>query len=64
MTATTCLKTLKVRVKDKQTALLNRLAFECNQVWNAANAETADYCHFPVPGVGWIRNNISAFDLQ
>ncbi len=40
------------------------MAFEVNQVWNAANEETALWCYIPVPGVGYIRNNISAFDLQ
>ena len=58
------LKTLKVRVKDKHKAILNRMAFESNQVWNAANAETSEWCYIPVPKVGYIRNNISAFELQ
>ncbi len=57
-------KTLKVRVKDKHKAILNRMAFESNQVWNAANAETSEWCYIPMPEVGYIRNNISAFDLQ
>ncbi|MBW2187505.1 MAG: transposase, partial [Deltaproteobacteria bacterium] len=58
------MKTLKVRVKDKHKAILNRMAFESNQVWNAANAETSEWCYIPMPEVGYIRNNISAFDLQ
>lgn len=58
------LKTLKVRVKDKHSAVLRQWAFECNQVWNEANAITADYGYVPVPGVGWMRNQFSAFDLQ
>ncbi|PKH01094.1 transposase [Psychromonas sp. MB-3u-54] len=58
------IKTLKVRVKDKHKAILNRMAFETNQVWNAANAETSEWCYIPIPEVGYIRNNISAFDLQ
>ena len=57
-------KTLKVRVKDKHKPLLNRMAFEVNQVWNAANEETSLWCYIPVPEVGYIRNNISVFDLQ
>ena len=61
---TTSLKTLSVRVRDKHAAILSRMAFEANQVWNAANAETAEWCSIPVPGVGWIRHHISAFDLQ
>ena len=48
----TALKTLKVRVRDKHAALLSRMAFEVNQVWNAANEETAYYAHLPVPEVG------------
>lgn len=57
-------KTLKVRVKDKHKPILNRMAFEVNQVWNAANEETSLWCYFPVPEVGYIRNPLSAFDLQ
>jgi putative transposase len=58
------MKTLKVRVKDKHAALLTRMSFECNQVWNAANEETSVWCYVPIPEVGYIRNNLSAFDLQ
>jgi len=61
---TNILKTLKVRVKDKHAKVLERMAFEVNQVWNAVNEETAMWCYIPVPGVGYIRNNLSAFDLQ
>ncbi len=60
----TILKTLKVRIKDKHTPLLQQWAFECNQVWNEVNAITADVGYVPVPGVGWVRNHFSAFDLQ
>ena len=63
-TEATILKTLKVRVKDKHAAVLKQWAFECNQIWNEANATTADYSYVPVPGVGWIRNTFTAFDLQ
>lgn len=58
------IKTLSVRVRDKHAKILRRMAFEANQVWNAANAETADWAYVPVPEVGYIRNNITAFDLQ
>jgi IS605 OrfB family transposase len=58
------IKTLKVRVKDKHMSLLNRMAFEVNQIWNAANEETSLWCYIPIPGVGYIRNTLSAFDLQ
>ena len=61
---TNVVKTLKVRVKDKHKSILRRMAFESNQVWNAANAETSEWCCIPIPEVGYIRNNISAFDLQ
>lgn len=59
----TAIKTLKVRVRDKHAKLLSKMAFEVNQVWNNANAYTAEYSSIPVPGVGYIRNNITAFDL-
>lgn len=61
--AATILKTLKVRLKDKHATLLKQWAFECNQVWNEANAITADFSYVPVPEVGFIRNHFSAFDL-
>ena len=57
-------KTLKVRVKDKHQGILERMAFEVNQIWNAANEETSLWCWIPIPEVDFIRNNISAFDLQ
>ncbi len=60
----TVIKTLSVRVRDKHAKVLSRMAFEVNQVWNAANAETAEWSYIPVPEVGYIRNNITAFDLQ
>ncbi len=58
------IRTLSVRVRDKHAAILSRMAFEANQVWNAANEETATWCYIPVPEVGYIRNPISAFELQ
>ena len=58
------IKTLKVRIKDKHAPVLKQWAFECNQVWNEANAITADYSYVPIPGVGWVRNHFTAFDLQ
>lgn len=63
-TKTNVIKTLKVRVRDKHVRVLERMAFEANQIWNAANEETANWCYIPIPEVGFIRNNISAFDLQ
>jgi hypothetical protein len=45
-------KTLKVRIRDKHADVLNRMAFECNQVWNAANATSAEFSWVPVPEVG------------
>ena len=36
-------KTLSVRVRDKHAPLLRRMAFEVNQVWNAANAESTEF---------------------
>lgn len=58
------LKTLKVRIKDKHAPMLERMAFEVNQVWNAANEETAYYAHLPVPEVGWLPIYLSAYELQ
>ena len=63
MTTSTALKTLKVRVRDKHAALLLRMAFEVNQIWNAANEETAYYAHMPVSEVGWLHIYLSAYDL-
>lgn len=61
---TTHTKTLSVRVRDKHAPLLRQWAFEVNQVWNAANAESAELSWVPVPGVGWMNFSTSAFDLQ
>lgn len=60
----TVIKTLSVRVRNNYSKILQRMAFEVNQVWNAANSETAEWSYIPVPEVGYIRNNITAFDLQ
>lgn len=57
-------KTIKVRVKDKHAKVLSQWAFEVNQVWNAANALSADYLWVPIPGVGYMNCNTSEFDLQ
>lgn len=59
----TTLKTLKVRIRDKHAPVLRQWAFECNQVWNFANAYTAEYSNIPIPSVGWVRSTITAFDL-
>jgi IS605 OrfB family transposase len=64
MTEKANLKTLKVRIKDKHKPTLERMAFEVNQVWNVANEITTHFSHLPVPEVGWLRTNFSAFDLQ
>jgi len=57
-------KTLKVRIRDKHTDVLNRMAFECNQVWNAANATSAEFSWVPVPEVGYMSMQTSGFDLM
>jgi transposase len=64
MKSATYLKTLRVRIKDKHKPILERMAFEVNQVWNAANEITSFYSYVPVPEVGWLKNHFSAFDLQ
>lgn len=57
-------KTLRVRIKDKHAKVLSRWAFEVNQVWNAANALTAEYAWVPIPGVGYMNCQTSEFDLN
>lgn len=57
-------KTLKLRVKDKHSRILDRWAYEVNQVWNAANALSAEYSWVPVPEVGYLSCNTSEYDLQ
>ncbi|MDB4461693.1 transposase [bacterium] len=60
----TLLKTLKVRIKDKHCKVLEKLAFNVNQIWNEANSFTSDYSAIPIPEVGYVYTNITAFDLQ
>ncbi len=59
----TVLKTLRVRVRDRHAPLLRQWAYECNQIWNEANATTALHSLEPIPGVGWVRLHWTAFDL-
>jgi IS605 OrfB family transposase len=58
------LKTLRVRVKDKHRSILERMAFEVNQVWNKANEITSELSCVPIPEQGYIQQNWSAYDLQ
>ena len=58
------IKTLSVRVRDKHASVLNRMAFDVNQVWNAANADSAELSWVPVPEVGYMNFGTSAFDLM
>ena len=60
----TVIRTLRLRVKDKHSKVLSQWAYEVNQVWNAANALSAEYAWIPIPGVGFISGNVSEFDLQ
>jgi IS605 OrfB family transposase len=64
MEVKTHLKTLKVRVKDKHKSILERMAFEVNQVWNKANEITSTLSYVPIPEQGYIQQNWSAYDLQ
>ncbi len=57
-------RTLRVRVKDKHASVLSGMAYEVNQVWNAANEITRDYSWVPVPGVGYVNLQTSEFDLN
>ena len=61
---TTFTKTLQVRIKDKHAALLRAMAFDVNQVWNAANAMTAEYAYVPIAGFGWVNTPCSEYDLN
>jgi putative transposase len=58
------IKTLKVRIRDKHAAVLKRMAFDVNQVWNAANATSAEFSWVPVPEVGYMSMQTSGFDLM
>lgn len=58
------IKTLQVRVKDKHAKVLSRMAFEVNQVWNAANELTAEYAWVPIPELGYVCLQTSEFDLN
>lgn len=57
-------KTLKVRIKDKHAKVLSQWAFEVNQVWNAANALSAEFSWVPIPCVGYVNCGTSEFDLN
>lgn len=58
------IKTLSVRIKDKHAKVLNQMAFEANQVWNAVNAWTSELSYVPIPEAGYVPVFWSAFDLQ
>ncbi|WP_432743162.1 hypothetical protein [Methylobacter sp. G7] len=58
------IKTLSVRVHDKHASVLNRMAFDVNQVWNAANAYSDEFSWVPVPEVGYMNFGTSAFELM
>ena len=58
------IKTLSVRVRDKHVKQLRQWAFEVNQVWNAANAESAEFSWVGIPEVGFINCQTSEFDLN
>jgi len=57
------IRTLRLRVKDKHSKQLSQWAYEVNQVWNAANASSAEYSWIPIPGVGYVNGNTSEYDL-
>jgi len=60
----TCTKTLRIRIKDKHSNTLSKMAFEVNQVWNSANEISRDYSWVPIPEVGFINCGTSEFDLN
>lgn len=57
-------KTLQVRIKNKHAKVLRGMAFDVNQVWNAANAITAEYAYVPIPSYGWVNTPCSEYDLN
>ena len=57
-------KTLRVRIRDKHAKVLSQWAYEVNQVWNAANEQSAEYSWVPIPGVGYVNCGTSEFDLN
>ena len=40
------------------------MAYECNQIWNHANEESANYAWVPIPEIGYVNLQTSAFDIQ
>ena len=40
------------------------MAFDVNQVWNAANADCAELSWVPIPEVGYMNCGTSAFELM
>ena len=58
------IKTLSVRVRDKHARVLNRMAFDVNQVWNAVNADSAELSWIAIPEVGYLNLCPSAFDFM
>lgn len=58
------IKTIQVRVKDKHAKVLRQMAFDVNQVWNAANNITSEYASVPIPGFGWVKTPCSDYDIQ
>jgi putative transposase len=60
----TVIKTLRLRIKDNHSKQLNQWAFEVNQVWNAANALSAEYSWVPIPEIGFMNLDTSEYDLQ
>ena len=57
-------KTLRVRIRDKHAKVLSQWAYEVNQVWNAANEQSAEYSWVPIPGVGYVHCGTSEFELN
>jgi hypothetical protein len=58
------IETLSVRVRDKHASVLNRMAFDVNQVWNAANADSAELSWVAIPEVGYMNFSTSEFELM
>ncbi|MDD5271735.1 MAG: hypothetical protein PHU14_03335 [Methylovulum sp.] len=58
------IRPLSVKIRDKHTAVSGRMAFDANQVWNAANVGSTELSWAAIPEVGYMGCGTSAFGLM
>ena len=59
------MKTLKVRIRDKQAPFLRKMAYEVNKIFNFINEKTNEMSYELVPFAGRVFNKIpSAYDVS